>query len=494
MQGPGAGGHGAYLAQALGGVPAREEQEGPDGLDDQRYAVGVVVQRPEGEQCAFETRGGFEGLGQCLLAAARLRAGAEVGAEGGLEVGAQHLCAAKRRKGARIPGFGGEPVVRRLHGLVVGLREGGPRGVVPPRCFAGEQHLPPPGEHQVEQRTRSPRLGIGGALEFGERQAVVSAMQGLQPGLCRGVDGVLRTDDARGSGRRGPDRLRPGTGQQHRHRGDNRDAAGPGVHASRLHARTVGARAAKIKCAGARGRAPRRVVRGRGMARADAVLFDLFDTLCRIDEPVYLEGKKATAALLGVRFDDFAAAWAASQDLAQVGALAGLEGRVRHVLATLGAPPPGREDLHRAIAMEREVLLRATSLHPDALPALRSLRQGPATRLALVSNASSAAEPLLEHLGLAPCFDAFAWSFRVGAMKPDAAIYLHACAALGVRPQGCVFVGDGNARELDGAQALGMRAVRIERTFSLGPYRREQSTRFDASIADLRRIADHLEV
>jgi FMN phosphatase YigB (HAD superfamily) len=54
-----------------------------------------------------------------------------------------------------------------------------------------------------------------------------------------------------------------------------------------------------------------------------------------------------------------------------------------------------------------------------------------------------------------------------------------------VVPGDCLFVGDGNSRELDGARALGMTAVRIERAFSLGPYRKDESRTFDASIADL---------
>ncbi|HKQ98651.1 MAG TPA: HAD family hydrolase, partial [Candidatus Polarisedimenticolia bacterium] len=95
-------------------------------------------------------------------------------------------------------------------------------------------------------------------------------------------------------------------------------------------------------------------------------------------------------------------------------------------------------------------------------------------------------------LGLAPYFAAAIWSFRVGVAKPDPAIYRAASEALGVPPDTCVFVGDGNAAELDGARAVGMRAVRIERPFSLSAYRKAESRTFDASIGDLRRLADLL--
>jgi putative hydrolase of the HAD superfamily len=222
------------------------------------------------------------------------------------------------------------------------------------------------------------------------------------------------------------------------------------------------------------------------MSRYRAVLFDLFDTLCHIDEAIYSAGKRREARALGLPADSFMSAWVASGDAAQVGRLPDIAARIRRVSAALGAPPPDAALVEQVTQIEMATLRAASTLHPDARPVLEDLRSRPGLRLALVSNASSAAERLLADLGLAAYFDATAWSFRVGAGKPEAAIYLDACRALGVRPGDCLFVGDGNARELDGARALGMTAVRIERVFSLGPYRKEESRAFDASIADLR--------
>jgi len=219
-----------------------------------------------------------------------------------------------------------------------------------------------------------------------------------------------------------------------------------------------------------------------------AVLFDLFDTLCHIDEPAYREGKRREAALLGLAQEPFMRAWVASGDQAQLGRLADIPARVRHVCAALGGGEPQADLLEEVTSIELSTLRAATTLHPDAQPVLEDLRARPGLGLALVSNASSAAEGLFGHLGLAPYFDATAWSFKVGKAKPEAAIYLEACDALRVSPHACLFVGDGNSRELEGARALGMTAVRIERVFSLGPYRKEQSRVFDASIADLRRL------
>jgi putative hydrolase of the HAD superfamily len=52
-------------------------------------------------------------------------------------------------------------------------------------------------------------------------------------------------------------------------------------------------------------------------------------------------------------------------------------------------------------------------------------------------------------------------SCDVGMKKPDSGIYLLACERLGVEPGECLFIGDGDSRELTGATNVGMTAVLI---------------------------------
>ena len=81
-------------------------------------------------------------------------------------------------------------------------------------------------------------------------------------------------------------------------------------------------------------------------------------------------------------------------------------------------------------------------------------------RIGLVSNIT--AETQLQWPGgpLAPYFDTTAFSAEVGAAKPEPAIYLTACTALGAEPTDCLYVGDGSDGELAGAAALGMQVLR----------------------------------
>jgi putative hydrolase of the HAD superfamily len=217
-----------------------------------------------------------------------------------------------------------------------------------------------------------------------------------------------------------------------------------------------------------------------------AVLFDLFDTLLRIDSEGYFEEKREEARLLGVDAERFIAAWMDASDEAQTGRLPDFRARLRHAARACGVDPD--ETVLGRVAILEPRMLSCTALHPDVLPTLEGLRRHPRLRVVLVSNASSTAALLVERLDLARHFDHLAFSFRVGVLKPHPDIYLTACAALGVRPVECLFVGDGNGFELDGAGALGMETVRIERPVESGSHRKGESRTFDTSVDDLTRV------
>lgn len=224
-----------------------------------------------------------------------------------------------------------------------------------------------------------------------------------------------------------------------------------------------------------------------------AVLFDLFDTLCRIDEDCYHRGKRREADLLGVDPEAFVSAWLDASELAQVGRLPDLSARARYAASALGVEPSAAT-LRAIVALEEDVLRSSASLYPDVLPTLEALRALGRIGLALVSNASSPAVMLCESLGLTPYFAPAVFSFRLGVIKPDPGIYLEACRLLAVEPTDCLFVGDGNGRELDGAKEVGMEAIRIERPVSIGRYRKEESVVFDLSVDSLTRIPSLLRL
>ncbi|MGH7265737.1 MAG: HAD family hydrolase [Candidatus Rokuibacteriota bacterium] len=98
---------------------------------------------------------------------------------------------------------------------------------------------------------------------------------------------------------------------------------------------------------------------------------------------------------------------------------------------------------------------------PDAPAVLADLRRR-GLRLAVVSNSNGAVAELLGSVGLAGLVDTIVDSGRVGVEKPDPRIFRHAAAALGIRPEEAVHVGDLYSVDVVGARAAGARAILLD--------------------------------
>ncbi|MFT4217081.1 MAG: HAD family hydrolase [Micropruina sp.] len=190
-----------------------------------------------------------------------------------------------------------------------------------------------------------------------------------------------------------------------------------------------------------------------------AVLFDLFNTLIPGGSRVERDGvSRRMAEVLAVDPDDLAAMIRDTFDDRTRGRLGDLRGTVRWLASRLGATPSDA-----AVKEAVELRLEMTrALHRDtwALPALRELRVLGIAR-GLVSDCSAETPEIWADSPLAPFFEAVSFSCETGFRKPAPHAYLAATRQLGLRPDECLFVGDGGSFELTGAQALGMHTVRL---------------------------------
>lgn len=99
--------------------------------------------------------------------------------------------------------------------------------------------------------------------------------------------------------------------------------------------------------------------------------------------------------------------------------------------------------------------------YEEAPHVLATLRQR-GVRTAVLSNVGIDPRPALARCGLSGLYDAEVFSFEVGTVKPDLAIFQMAADALGLAPRELLMVGD-SVEDDTGAAHLGMRTLILPR-------------------------------
>ena len=100
------------------------------------------------------------------------------------------------------------------------------------------------------------------------------------------------------------------------------------------------------------------------------------------------------------------------------------------------------------------------ALYEDAMPVLDVLR-GHGIKIGLVTNGQRDLDEFVVHHRLD--VDAKVGSKAHGRIKPDPSIFLVALEQLGASPDETVMVGDSYEDDIEGARALGMRAILLDR-------------------------------
>lgn len=126
----------------------------------------------------------------------------------------------------------------------------------------------------------------------------------------------------------------------------------------------------------------------------------------------------------------------------------------------LEAPPPSR--FAAAELFHRFGSAAAWEVFPEVPEALSALADA-GVRLAVVSNWDHRLPGVLEELGLAGFLDAVVYSSAVGVEKPDGRIFAEALSRLGVPAERALHVGDSRLEDVEGAEAVGMRALHLTR-------------------------------
>ena len=195
-----------------------------------------------------------------------------------------------------------------------------------------------------------------------------------------------------------------------------------------------------------------------------AILFDLDDTLWPI-APVIARAETAMYAWLEQHAPAVAAAHTIATLRQRRSVLMASNARYRYdmwalrlaalheVLHDCGEDPTKAHPALEVFSAARNQV----EPYADVLPALARLGQ----RYALGSVSNGAAD--LRAIGMAHHFRVSIAAHRFGQPKPEPAIFLHACAKLGVAPEQAVYVGDDPLLDVAGAQGAGLAGVWMKR-------------------------------
>lgn len=207
--------------------------------------------------------------------------------------------------------------------------------------------------------------------------------------------------------------------------------------------------------------------------KPQAIIFDLFGTIVdgfAASSAGYQE--KFTAAL-GVPHEPFTQLWRQITDRRTMGEFQTVEASIEYVCNIIGATVTA-EQMMKAVEIRLHLTRHALIPVTDAVSTIAQLRSA-GYKIGLLSNCSVEIPMVWPETAFAPLFDSAVFSSRERIKKPAPEIYHLACQRLGVAPEECLYVADGENYELTAAAQVGMHPVLIKTSEPHREVRREAS-------------------
>lgn len=192
-----------------------------------------------------------------------------------------------------------------------------------------------------------------------------------------------------------------------------------------------------------------------------AIIFDLFGTLVG-DFMAVGQTHEELAAILGVPYEPFMKQWREITARRTLGEFQTVEASIEHVCDALGVSV-NAEQMAKAVEFRLQYTKRALVPKPDAIAILAQLKHT-GFKVGLLSNCSIEIPLLWPQTEFADLIQSPVFSSRERLKKPDPRIYQIACARLGVAPEDCLYIADGENHELKAAAEFGMSSVLIQPT------------------------------
>jgi len=201
-----------------------------------------------------------------------------------------------------------------------------------------------------------------------------------------------------------------------------------------------------------------------------AIIFDLFGTLV---DSYSVQGYNRLitdmASALKLPSEGFSKLWRDTAYERAIGIFKTTEESIRYICSKL-IISVNDENIRKCEQIRLENTRKALNPKNGAVDLLKSLK-GFGYKIGLITNCSTEVPLFWKNIEFSHFFDVTIFSASVGMKKPDPQIYILACEQLGVEPNECLYIGDGDSNELSGASQLGMDAVMIRDPNELDPYR-----------------------
>ncbi len=191
-----------------------------------------------------------------------------------------------------------------------------------------------------------------------------------------------------------------------------------------------------------------------------AVIFDLFGTLVDIFSRREYENVVAEmASHLKAPYDSFYKIWLQTGPQRGNGSIRTSEENLEYICRELKIHVSASQ-VAAARRARFDYVARALTPRQGAIETLSKLKTD-GYKIGLISNCSTEPPIIWPNTPFAPFFDVTVFSSVACLQKPDPNIYLLAAKQLSVKPQDCLFIGDGDDLELTGALEVGMHPVLI---------------------------------
>ena len=182
--------------------------------------------------------------------------------------------------------------------------------------------------------------------------------------------------------------------------------------------------------------------------------------MCSASWSDWVDDAKKMASILNAPIEDFVNLYFGQSESFITGVFPSYEAYIKHICDQLGVIADDHQ-VESAANIPVNLTKQMLKAHRnDALDVLEQLKANN-YKIGLISDCGPDMPDMWNETPFANLIDITIFSCSVGINKADIGIFQLATAELAVKPEHCIYIADGNRKELANAEKLGMKAIQI---------------------------------